>query len=244
MSFLPSAPGAIMSSASDPLQLPVDFNGRVRVFPLPNLVMFPNVIQPLHIFEPRYCQLLEDALQTDGLIAMSLLKPGWEQDYDGRPEMEKTVCLGRIAAHAQQADGRYNIFLQGVRRAIVKREIPSSKLYREADVALLRDVYRTEAAAERVQLQRELLDSFRRQAPASSSMQEQFEQATGRPMQLGGLTDVIAFSLGLDLRTKQELLNEVDVDQRAEFLISVLQLREQARQRSRHRRYPLKFSDN
>ena len=60
-----------------------DFGGRVRVFPLPNLVLFPHVMQPLHIFEPRYRELLEDALAGDRLIAMALLAPGWENDLRG-----------------------------------------------------------------------------------------------------------------------------------------------------------------
>ncbi len=52
-----------------------DFAGKVRVFPLPNLVLFPHVMQPLHIFEPRYRELLEDALAGDRLITMALLDP-------------------------------------------------------------------------------------------------------------------------------------------------------------------------
>ena len=63
------------------------FSGTARLFPLPNLVLFPHVMQPLHIFEPRYRSMLEDALASDGLIAMALLAPGWENDYEGRPNL-------------------------------------------------------------------------------------------------------------------------------------------------------------
>ena len=53
------------------------FCGTARLFPLPNLVLFPSVIQPLHIFEPRYRQMMADALDGDRLLALVLLKPGW-----------------------------------------------------------------------------------------------------------------------------------------------------------------------
>ena len=57
---------------------PDDFSGPVRLFPLPNLVLFPYVLQPLHIFQPRYRELMADALHDDRLIALATLKPGWE----------------------------------------------------------------------------------------------------------------------------------------------------------------------
>ena len=62
--------------SQDPLTLE-NFTGTVRLFPLPNLVLFPNVAQPLHVFEPRYRQLMADSLAADRLIAMALLQPGW-----------------------------------------------------------------------------------------------------------------------------------------------------------------------
>ena len=83
-----------MSSFDDLSFAPQEFSGKVRLFPLPNLVLFPHVMQPLHIFEPRYRFLLEDALATDRLIAMALLAPGWENDYEGRPPLYPMACLG------------------------------------------------------------------------------------------------------------------------------------------------------
>ena len=72
------------------------FCGKVRLFPLPNLVLFPEVMQPLHIFEPRYRQMTADALAGDRLIALGLLRPGWEADYDGKPAIYPVACLGRV----------------------------------------------------------------------------------------------------------------------------------------------------
>src|SRR5215210_7720227 len=95
----------------EPAELPDDFAGIVRMFPLPNLVLFPHVVQALHIFEPRYRAMLEDALAGDHLICMSLLQPDWESKYDGRPSVYPVMCIGRVVAHARLEDGRYNILL-------------------------------------------------------------------------------------------------------------------------------------
>ena len=69
------------------------------LFPLPNVVLFPNVFLPLHIFEPRYRAMVADALKGDRLIGMVLLRPGWESDYEGRPPVFPTGCAGLITTH-------------------------------------------------------------------------------------------------------------------------------------------------
>ncbi|MFN9438021.1 MAG: LON peptidase substrate-binding domain-containing protein, partial [Planctomycetota bacterium] len=101
----------------DNIGLPEHFEGVVRLFPLPNLVLFPNVIQALHIFEPRYCELLSEALESDRLIAMAVLESGWEKTYQGQPRIASVVCIGRIVSHAPTGDGRHNLFLAGIQRA-------------------------------------------------------------------------------------------------------------------------------
>ena len=89
------------------------FSGMVRLFPLPNLVFFPQVMQPLHIFEPRYRQMTLDALAGDRLIALVLPKPGWEADYAGNPTLHPVACLGKIVADQKLKDGGFNILLRG-----------------------------------------------------------------------------------------------------------------------------------
>src|SRR5437588_601321 len=100
-----------MSHGDSPLD---DFTGTARLFPLPNLVLFPSVIQPLHIFEPRYRALMGDALADDRLMALALLRPGWEEDYHKAPTIYPVVCLGRIFQEERLADGRYNLLLHGL----------------------------------------------------------------------------------------------------------------------------------
>src|SRR5947209_20523346 len=91
------------------------------LFPLPNVVLFPRAVLPLHIFEERYKAMTAEALGGSRQIAMALLRPGWEKDYYGRPEIEPVVCVGEILTHEQLADGKYNFFLRGVARARVLR---------------------------------------------------------------------------------------------------------------------------
>src|SRR5262249_58348054 len=88
-----------------------NFHGKARLFPLPNLVLFPHVMQPLHIFEPRYRQMTADTLASDRLIALALLRPGWEADYEGKPDLYPVACLGKVVADQKLEDGRYNILL-------------------------------------------------------------------------------------------------------------------------------------
>src|SRR6185436_6296298 len=116
------------------------FTGAVRLFPLPDLLMFPHVVQPLHIFESRYRELLNDALDGDGLIVMSILAPGWENDYEGRPRVLPHVCVGKVVTHHRLDDGRYNLMLLGMRRARIVDEMAPTRSFRQAEVVLMDDV--------------------------------------------------------------------------------------------------------
>src|SRR6201986_4186242 len=85
----------------------------VALFPLPNVVLFPRAVLPLHIFEERYKVMTADALSGDRQIAMALHKPGCETDFDGRPPTEPVVCVGTILSHERLPDAKYNFLLQG-----------------------------------------------------------------------------------------------------------------------------------
>ncbi|HXX93988.1 MAG TPA: LON peptidase substrate-binding domain-containing protein, partial [Planctomycetota bacterium] len=72
------------------------FSGRLPLFPLPNVVLFPHAFLPLHIFEPRYRSMTRGALEGERLIGMALLKPGWEGDYYGNPDVHEVIGVGKI----------------------------------------------------------------------------------------------------------------------------------------------------
>jgi Lon protease-like protein len=101
----------------------------IPLFPLPNVVLFPGVFLPLHIFEPRYRTMTEEALEGDRLIGMVLLKPGYEAEYEGRPPIYPIGCSGLITHAERLADGRFNIVLQGLERFRVREE-DDGRVYR------------------------------------------------------------------------------------------------------------------
>jgi Lon protease-like protein len=196
--------------------------GQVRLFPLPGLVMFPHVVQPLHIFEPRYCDLLEDALASDRLIAMVLLEPGWEQDYEGRPAIAPVACLGKIIAHERLPTGRHNILLRGLRRAAIRRELTSQRTFRQAEVDLLDDFYPASGEKRRAKLQRQLVELARELLPDSASLHHELDELLAAQVSLGMLSDIFAFTLGFSTSVKQRLLTEWNVDRRASILTEKL----------------------
>jgi len=89
----------------------------IPIFPLPNVVLFPNVFLPLHIFEPRYRAMVADALKGDRIIGMALLRPGFEASYEGRPPVYPIGCAGVITHTDPLPDGRSNIVLRGLRNS-------------------------------------------------------------------------------------------------------------------------------
>jgi Lon protease-like protein len=94
----------------------------IPLFPLPDVVLFPRVSLPLHIFEPRYRRMVADALAGHRTIGMILLRPGWESDYHGRPPVFGSGCAGRIESCETLPDGKYNLVLRGISRFRVVEE--------------------------------------------------------------------------------------------------------------------------
>lgn len=124
------------------------------IFPLPSVVLFPNVFLPLHIFEPRYRQMVADSLAGDRIIGMVTLRPGYEEDYDGAPPIYGTGCSGLITHVEKQDDGRYNIILRGLEKFSIRSEEPPAvgRQYRSAVITPIDEAVR---ATERDALRRE-----------------------------------------------------------------------------------------
>ncbi len=201
---------------------PAGFSGRVRLFPLPNLVLFPHAVQALHVFEERYREMLADAVADDQLLAMALLAPGWEADYDGRPPIHPMACLGRIIWRQPLEDGRSNILLAGLRRVRVTSELETTRTYREAEVALCDDVYPPLSTENRPAAACRLLKLLHRRAPGFFQ-QLPSDLAEALPeIPLGTVCDLVAHRLNLDAACKQRLLEELDVDRRAGLLLQQL----------------------
>lgn len=111
-----------------------DLPSIIPVFPLPNVVLFPQVMLPLHIFEPRYRQMIRDAQsKAPSVIGMALLRGNWQEKYEGNPEIFPIGCAGEMIRVNPLPDGRFNILLQGIREYRITEEI-FTESYRQAKV--------------------------------------------------------------------------------------------------------------
>lgn len=101
---------AATSQAANAIGLPSE----IPLFPLPEVVLFPGVRRPLQIYEPRYRDMIADALKGNRIIGTVLLQPGFEANYEGRPPVYSIGCAGVIDDYELLPDGRYVILLRGL----------------------------------------------------------------------------------------------------------------------------------
>jgi Lon protease-like protein len=214
------------------------FTGTVRLFPLPSVVLFPSIVQPMHIFELRYRELMKDALAGDRLIAIAHLLPGWQKNYEGRPPIGPTICIGQIASHTELPDGRFNLLLAGKQRARITRELPPDRPFRLAHADLLFDEYPAAGAAERPRLTERLHELLAESFAELSQGQEQLRDLLAGRAPLGLLTDLVASALEVPPAQKFGLLEELNVDARARTLIEILERLRQEQGPKRKWKYP------
>lgn len=182
----------------------------VPLFPLPNVVLFPKAVLPLHIFEERYKQMTADVLRSHRQVAMSLLRPGWEKNYYGRPGIEPVVCVGAILSHERLPDGRYNFLLQGHTRAKVVREVGDGP-YRQAELEPLVETEGSEF--ELADERRRLVELFDRDAYAALPGGAQIRKLLAAAVATDVIADLLAFNVLSDdqVELKQSLLAETRV---------------------------------
>ncbi|MCI0571505.1 MAG: LON peptidase substrate-binding domain-containing protein [Myxococcaceae bacterium] len=186
---------------------------RLKVFPLPSAVLFPHSLLPLHIFEPRYRAMVQDALAGDRVIALGGLKAGWESDYEGRPPLLPLVCAGVVAWHEELPDGRYNLLLQGMVRARMMEELPPAHPYREVKSELLPDA--TYHGPEEELLRQALLEmTGRLPVPLADSLLQVAARAQG-----GALADVVASAVVQDPEQRLAVLAALDVRERLNLVL-------------------------
>ncbi len=221
-----------------------NFSGVARLFPIPNLVMFPHVIQPLHIFEPRYRALLAEAMDDDRLIALPVLAPGWESDYEGTPKLEPVACLGKVVSHQEMKDGRSNILLVGLKRIRLVQEMTTDKSFRTAKVELIEDFLPANGKAGRKAVHDKLLSQFKAKLIRELDEMQCLEEMLRSDMPLSVLTDIVAHTLNLSTARKVRLLSETNVDRRAGMLIELLAKTAGLPRREPEATFPPQFSIN
>ncbi|MDA1196184.1 MAG: LON peptidase substrate-binding domain-containing protein [Planctomycetota bacterium] len=200
------------------------FDGEVRLFPLPNLVLFPDAFAPLKVFEDRYVRLVEDAIEGDGLVALALLKAGWEEDYVGAPEIHPTVCVGKILRQRRLSSGKFDVLLYGLFRARILEELGAYP-YRRARVEIVEDqipATQLDRIARRV---RRALDLVPGRKGVISEMRRMANQLRGVDAGAGRYADAVANASDLLPDARYELLSEPDVLRRLDRLIGLLEAR-------------------
>ncbi len=229
------------------LSLPGDFSGEVRLFPLPDLVVFPGVMQGLHIFEPRYIQMMRDALASDQLITMATLKPGWENESPGSrdPEIYSTVCIGKIVTHSRRQDGRYNMLLTGSSRAKIVQEIAGDTPYRRAEVEIIEDV----GPAETMDLEQQtkhLAEVFRKYIALHPGFGQSTLGESVESLPPGLMADLICYSASLDAVSQIEVLELSDVVARIERVSEMISKKNESTHKviDSSQSFPPDFSSN
>lgn len=178
------------------------------IFPLPNCVLLPGGLMPLHVFEPRYRELTRDCLAGHHLMAVARLRPGFESSYYGRPPVYDRCGLGRIICSEELPDGRFALLLRGVARVEIARELPAERTYRVVEARPLADADCDLADAR---------DHHHRLITLCDRLAEVLEQGGAQLRDLvrsfdspGACADAVAAALIMDTEIRQELLDAID----------------------------------
>lgn len=168
------------------------------------MVLFPKTMLALHVFEPRYRLMMDEVIKGGQSVVIALLKPGWEADYYGSPEVHPIACIGKIAQHQELADGRYNITLHGEAKVQIEsydREAP----FRIARVRRLQDNNEWGEAERSAAQSRDLLNLFRRFNEGQGAALD-LAQIFGAHMGADSVLNSISMHLNVEPAVKQRLL--------------------------------------
>ena len=203
------APGTTSAQSARDSALPPE----IPIFPLQDIVLFPGVSRPLHIFEPRYREMVTEAVQGDGVIGMVLLQPGYEAEYEGNPPIFPVGCAGEITEAEELDDGRWLIVLRGsVKFRVVGED--HSRSYRMADVEAIADPLDADDRAALGLRRPQLAEVYASIAPGSEPPPDDISDEV--------LVNGLAQLLSMDPLDRQELLEAPGPLARAEALLELL----------------------
>lgn len=198
----------------------------IPIFPLPDVVLFPHTLLPLHIFEPRYRRMVRECLAGDKRLAMALLKPGWENDYYGRPPVYPIAGAGEIIQQEELPDGRFNILVRGTTRIGILAELPSDKPFRTVRARPLPDRYIGANSRELIPRVERLKVFYLRVLAELQKEQGEIAKIFSGVKDPGIVLDRIAGAVIADPETRQQVLEAVEVTGRLalvqEHLVAVL----------------------
>jgi len=162
---------------------------------------------------------MRDSLADDKLITMCLTVPNDPRVPDDHPEIHDVVCIGKILAHHELDDGRFNLLLMGIQRAKIIREIEVDHPYRMADVQLLEDIPVDDALIE-AGMRAKLLEIFRHLIQAEKLLeQDSLKSLCIDKLPIGLLIDLMSFSIVIPVEQRQAILATLDVLKRFQKFI-------------------------
>jgi uncharacterized protein len=196
----------------------IEIPNPLPLFPLPTTVLFPKIHLPLHIFEPRYREMVRDAQASDQLIGMVLLKEGWEEEYERNPPVHEIGCVGRMLYVQPFEDGRFNIVLYGMGRFRLQGQF-FDRSYRQGWVEPLTE----ETVPERIppSLLTELVEQVREYGRLRG-WQRQIESVMDLNLDSERLVNLFSAELDFTPLEKQFLLESDDFLVQAKRLLDLL----------------------
>lgn len=207
----------------------VNFSRPVPIFPLDSVVLLPQQVMPLHIFEPRYRQMIDHALDGSGQIAMAVFAGGaWKTQYHGNPPIRPAVCIGQIVQHERLPDGRYNVLLQGVCRArVLAEQMPDEDHeYRRATLEPLGTEEDVEpATGVQIDLMRRWVETELAEGELKElTVAEQvLEYVRNEDVPTPALLELISFALVTEPAARYRLLAEPELARRAAMVRGALE---------------------
>jgi Lon protease-like protein len=200
-------------------QLERKLTSPVPLFPLHQVVLFPHAVAPLRVFEPRYRQMVDDAMAGDKLLAMATFAGDrWKREYHGRPPLRPAVCVGQIVQEVHEAEGRSVIILQGLCRARIAFELPAkeNRLYREAMLEPIEEAADDQSLAHFRETFADALESkplcdFRHAAALAEHLREP-------DLPAAAVLEMVTISFVDELESRYRLLAEPDPESRARLL--------------------------
>ena len=204
-----------------PPELEASDLAELSIFPLPQVTLFPGAVLPLHVFEPRYRELVREALAGRRIFAVARLRPGFESDYEGRPPVLDVCGVGFIESISERGDGRFDLGLRGLARVRIERELPPERAFRQVQATLLRDA--TPVSALVAAWQSKLSALWVRLAPHLPEPVRDLKALTRGADDAAAYSDRLAAALVADPEASQELLQELDPAERLRLLTSRVQ---------------------
>jgi Lon protease-like protein len=194
----------------------------LKIFPLHGAAVLPGTPTPFHIFEPRYRQLVGDALAGDRVLAVPTLvsRAGASQQ---RGEVKPICGAGLLEAEERYPDGRYDIVVRGIARVRLLDELepPDGRGYREFRAEILDDVYPAggpDALASELEGLRQIVYDLSRRLPGESGA-PQLAEAVSQMRDPSAIVDLVTAAAVSDPGTRQEVLEELDVARRLEKVL-------------------------